>query len=219
MADQTNLRRGRPRKTVAEALRKQKDGKPLTRAERQLLRAEGERIGLRDESGVAYATQVAAEWEAQFIRGGVPKKEARREAARYAVEALKYLQDPKTQARMADIKPIGGRVFKATTTIYDIDLATGELRPVSELENARDCGDEVPDLLSGRTTQGSNNQTRSLMDKIMRRLASKSGQRARDAAKRTAGMGELGSKLQSIGEVGRVTLRHVRPGRKPKNDK
>ena len=241
MVEDEKRKRGRSRKTLDDARAKRdgvlRDGsKPkLTRAEYRALVEAGEHLGERSQSpyvgrlrkqeggkktpakerplepGIAYALNVAAEREAQFIRGGVPEKEARREAAREAVEALKYLQDPKTQARMEKLKPIGGRVYIATVTIWDFDPATGKARPVSPLENARDCGDEVPELLAARAERNSSKE-RSLMDKIMRKMESKAGMRAREASKRTAAMGELGATLQANG----IDLPTIPRSRRPK---
>ncbi|MCA3641221.1 MAG: hypothetical protein IOC63_05085 [Methylobacterium sp.] len=240
MVEDEKRKRGRSRKTLDDARAKRdgvlRDGsKPkLTRAEYRALKDAGEHLGERSQSpyigrlrkqeggkktaakerplepGIAYALNVAAEWEAQIIYGGASEQKAKREAARLAVEALKYLQDPKTQARMEKLKPIGGRVYKAIGTIWEFDPVTGKARPVSELENARDCGDEVPELLAARAERNSSKE-RSLMDKIMRKMKSKAGTRAREAAQRTAAMGELGSTLQANGIDLPIIPRRRRP--------
>ncbi len=217
MTDEPKRKRGRPRKALDEARAKLAPGKSrLTRAEQKLLSEAGERIGMRAESGIAYAARVAAEWEAQLRRAGYSEQEARREASRLASDDLTLQQIREAAAGHSAAKPDGGRSLIPVQTIWETDLATGRMRPVSLAENARECGQEAPEPLSDRTKQRDGQPARSIMDKIARSLKSVGGAEASEAATRSASMGNLGAALEAAGQEGKVTLARVRPGRKPK---
>lgn len=217
MTDEVKRKRGRPRKTIDEARAKLARSKTLlTRAEQKLLSEAGERIGNRAESGTAYATRIAAEWEAQLRLAGYGEQEARREAARLASDALTLQQSREAIAGHSTVKPGGCRSLIPVQTIWETDLATGRMRPISAAENARDCGYEAPEPLSDRAKDGGHQRTRSRMEKITRKLAGENGSEARKAAARTASMGSLGAALEAAGQARKVTLARVRPGRKPK---
>jgi hypothetical protein len=219
MTDEPKRKRGRPRKTLDEARAKLLRGKTKpTRAEQKLLSKVGERIGMRAESGIAYATCVAAEWEAQLRLAGYSEHDARREAARLASDDLTLQQIREAAADHSTVKLDGDRSLIPVQTIWETDLATGRMRPVSLAENARDCGHEAPEPLSDRTKDGGYQRGRSRMEKIARKLAGDNSAKAREAAARTASMGNLGAALEAAGQQRKVTLARVRPGRKPKSE-
>lgn len=218
MTDEAKRKRGRPRKTLDEARAKLALGKSrLTRAEQKLLSQAGERIGKRAESGAAYATSVAAEWEAQLRLAGYSEQEARREAARLASDDLTLQQSREAKAGNSSVNPDGGCSLIPVQTIWETDLATGQMRPVSVAANARECGYEGPEPLSDRAKDGGHQRTRSRMEKITRKLAGENGLEARKAAARTSIMGNLGAALEAAGQQRKVTLARVRPGRKQKS--
>ncbi|WP_296574942.1 hypothetical protein [Phreatobacter sp.] len=223
MTDDVKRKRGRPRKTLDEARAKLAPGKSrLTRAEQKLLQETGE-IERRSagryptEIGVDYAVRVAAEWEAQLVRAGHSPEDARREAARLASDDLTLRQEREAEAENTAAKPNGGRSFIPVQTIWETDLATGQMRPVSLAENARDCGHEAPEPLSDRAKDGGHQRGRSRMEKIARRLASNNGAQAREASVRTAELGTLGDEMQTAGQAQKVTLARIQVGRKPKS--
>lgn len=196
--DTANLtpKRGRPRKTLSETRAKLAARAPseLTRADRKLLSDAGEAIG-RTENGMSYASRVAAEWEAQFRAAGATASDASREASRFAADDLaqrqRKEQHDSAAGTLSDAR--GGRRFIAIQTCWEEDPTTGEMRPVSLSENARDCGDidaqPLPDRVEGRGDTP--------MEKIARRLDSVTGRRQRKDASRTVQMGRLAEKLGS----------------------
>lgn len=187
-------KRGRPRKTLPETRAKLAARAPseLTRADRKLLRAAGEPIG-RAQNGLDYASRVAAEWEAQLLAAGATASDARREASRFAADDLAQRQRKEQHDSAAGTlgDAGGGRRFIAIQTCWETDLATGETRPVSLSENARDCGDVDAQLLPERVEGRGATKT----ERIARRLDSVTGRRQREDATRTAQMGGLAEKL------------------------